>query len=153
MLYEVITPEKSESSWLLITATRCSGMNCSAIWQRQTQTASRICFSSRTARKCSRRPWKGWFACSPKRLCRTVITSYSIHYTKLYESVLQNVRFHDHLRAGGEDFLFTFDVVARIKSFVQITDVVACHRYSKISRITSYNVCYTKLLRIRKQLV
>ncbi len=49
------------------------------------------------------------------------------------KSVLQNVRFHDHLRAGGEDFLFTFDVVARIKSFVQITDVVACHRYSKIS--------------------
>lgn len=48
-------------------------------------------------------------------------------------SVLKDIRFHDKLRAGGEDFLFTFDVVGKIKSFVQITDVVACHRRSKIS--------------------
>ncbi len=49
------------------------------------------------------------------------------------KTALTNVRFVDELRSGGEDFLFTFDAVANIKSFVQITDVVACHRYSKIS--------------------
>jgi len=47
--------------------------------------------------------------------------------------ILDNVRFVDDLRSGGEDFLFTFDVVANISSFVQISDVVACHRHSKIS--------------------
>ncbi len=49
------------------------------------------------------------------------------------KTALTNVRFVDALRSGGEDFLFTFDAVANIKSFVQITDVVACHRHSKIS--------------------
>ncbi|OIP81069.1 MAG: hypothetical protein AUK44_10805 [Porphyromonadaceae bacterium CG2_30_38_12] len=49
------------------------------------------------------------------------------------KSTLKNVRFVEELRSGGEDFLFTFDAVARINSFVQLSDVVACHRYSKIS--------------------
>jgi len=49
------------------------------------------------------------------------------------KSKLTDVKFVDELRSGGEDFLFTFDAVANIKSFVQITDVVACHRRSKIS--------------------
>lgn len=48
-------------------------------------------------------------------------------------SVIKDIQFLETLRAGGEDFLYTFDVVAKIKNFVQITDVVACHRYSKIS--------------------
>ena len=55
-------------------------------------------------------------------------------------SVLKDIRFHEKLRAGGEDFLFTFDVVGKIKSFVQVTDIVACHRYSKISvTLNGYN--------------
>jgi len=49
------------------------------------------------------------------------------------KTALTNVRFVDALRAGGEDFLFTFDAVANCNNFVQITDVVACHRHSKIS--------------------
>lgn len=48
-------------------------------------------------------------------------------------SVLKEIRFVEELRSGGEDFIFTFDVVAKIRNFVQITDVVACHRQSKIS--------------------
>jgi glycosyltransferase involved in cell wall biosynthesis len=48
-------------------------------------------------------------------------------------SVLEDIKFLETLRAGGEDFLFTFDVIAKINNFVQITDIVACHRYSKIS--------------------
>ena len=55
-------------------------------------------------------------------------------------SVLKDIRFHEELHSGGEDNLFTFDVVANIKNFVQISDVVACHRYSKISvTLNSYN--------------
>lgn len=49
------------------------------------------------------------------------------------KSILKNVQFIEELRSGGEDFLFTFDVVGKIKNFVQISDVVACHRYSKTS--------------------
>jgi len=49
------------------------------------------------------------------------------------KSTLKDIKFVEELRSGGEDFLFTFDVVGNIKNFVQISDVVACHRYSKIS--------------------
>ncbi len=55
-------------------------------------------------------------------------------------STLKDIRFVEELRSGGEDFLFTFDVVGKINSFVQIPDVVACHRYSKISvTLNGYN--------------
>ena len=49
------------------------------------------------------------------------------------KSVLDDVRFFEKLHSGGEDYLFMFDVVGKIKNFVQIQDVVACHRRSKIS--------------------
>jgi glycosyltransferase involved in cell wall biosynthesis len=49
------------------------------------------------------------------------------------KSTLTDVKFVEELRSGGEDFLFTFDAVSKIKNFVQISDVVTCHRYSKIS--------------------
>lgn len=48
-------------------------------------------------------------------------------------SAIQEVRYLETLTAGGEDYLFMFDVVGKIKNFVQIKDIVACHRYSKIS--------------------
>ena len=54
----------------------------------------------------------------------SVITSYSIHYTKLYESLRLNV--------ASPELASTANV--------------------KISRITSYNVCYTKLLRLNDQI-
>ena len=49
------------------------------------------------------------------------------------KSALNDVRFFEKLRSGGEDNLFMFDVVSKIKNFVQIKDIVACHRRSKIS--------------------
>jgi len=49
------------------------------------------------------------------------------------KSAVEDIRFFEKLRAGGEDFLYTFDVVGKINNFVQINDIVACHRYSKIS--------------------
>jgi len=56
------------------------------------------------------------------------------------KTFLEDVKFVEELRSGGEDFLFTFDVVGKIKNFVQISDVVACHRYSKISvTLNGYN--------------
>lgn len=56
------------------------------------------------------------------------------------KSILKDVKFVEELRSGGEDFLFTFEVVGKIKNFVQISDVVACHRYSKISvTLNGYN--------------
>lgn len=54
--------------------------------------------------------------------------------------VVKDIRFVDQLRSGGEDLLFTFEVVGKIKNFVQITNIVACHRYSKISTtLNGYN--------------
>lgn len=49
------------------------------------------------------------------------------------KSAIKDIRFLEELRSGGEDNLFMFDVVAKIKNFVQITEIVACHRYSKTS--------------------
>jgi glycosyltransferase involved in cell wall biosynthesis len=58
---------------------------------------------------------------------------YYVWMCLIKKSVLEDVRFLEPLRAGGEDFLFVFDVVGKTKNFVQISDIVACHRYSKIS--------------------
>lgn len=48
-------------------------------------------------------------------------------------SAIKDVRFIETLRAGGEDNLFMFEAVSKIKNFVQIEDIIACHRFSKIS--------------------
>jgi len=48
-------------------------------------------------------------------------------------SAIADIRFIETLRAGGEDNLFMFEAISSIKSFVQINDIVACHRFSKIS--------------------
>ena len=48
-------------------------------------------------------------------------------------AVIEDVRYVEELRSGGEDFLFTFDAVAKIQNFVQLEDIIACHRNSKIS--------------------
>jgi glycosyltransferase involved in cell wall biosynthesis len=48
-------------------------------------------------------------------------------------AAIQDLRFVESLRAGGEDNLFMFEAVNKIKNFVQIEDIVACHRFSKIS--------------------
>lgn len=48
-------------------------------------------------------------------------------------SAINDVRFIETLRAGGEDNLFMFEAVSKIKNFVQINDIIACHRFSKIS--------------------
>ena len=49
------------------------------------------------------------------------------------KKTIENIRFVEELRAGGEDNLFMFDVLRVIKNYVQIEDVTACHRYSKTS--------------------
>ena len=75
-----------------------------------------------------------------------VITSYSIHYTKLYEV-------HDR-GPGGRDARRDQRAVLRLSAGSRgVGGNVATH-YSKVAqdvhrelRITSYNVCYTKLLR------
>lgn len=58
------------------------------------------------------------------------------YYVWMYmvkKSSIPNIEFLEELRSGGEDNLFTFDVVGAIKNFVQIDCIVACHRKSKIS--------------------
>jgi len=46
---------------------------------------------------------------------------------------IESLRFVEDLRAGGEDNLFMFEAVSKIKNFIQIGDVTACHRHSKTS--------------------
>ena len=79
-----------------------------------------------------------------------VITSYSIHYTKLYEAY----DFQERVKALSlEDFESLFE-----QAEVHLLDVFGDYKLRKfdkksserlvmIFRITSYNVCYTKLLR------
>ena len=72
-----------------------------------------------------------------RRAC--VITSYSIHYTKLYE-VGDTVAF----RNSNESYtVIALDVFDNNKLYALGEDGVK-HTFI---RITSYNVCYTKLLR------
>ena len=81
-----------------------------------------------------------------------VITSYSIHYTKLYDAVLEAVR------AGripesriDESVARVLAVKAAVASGPSTDGLAALRRPESLalasSRITSYNVCYTKLLR------
>jgi glycosyltransferase involved in cell wall biosynthesis len=48
-------------------------------------------------------------------------------------SAINNIRFLESLRSGREDNLFMYEVIARIKNYVQIDRVVACHRRSNSS--------------------
>jgi len=53
---------------------------------------------------------------------------------------IENVRFVEDLRAGGEDNLFMFEVINQIKSYVQVDNITACRRYSKTSAtLNGYN--------------
>ena len=65
-----------------------------------------------------------------------VITSYSIHYTKLYELLGYNRIII--LRFSIQPFITLIRQPAK-----QVFKVSRCY-----IRITSYNVCYTKLLRL-----
>ena len=84
-----------------------------------------------------------------------VITSYSIHYTKLYDAIFSFGQFH-HAVVNTDGALFGLDVL-----FEQSTNKRVIRRIitavgpiepvfgsgKRRTRITSYNVCYTKLLR------
>ena len=94
-----------------------------------------------------------------------VITSYSIHYTKLYEKVVAA----QFLHVGNRDLSPFDDDQPGFGEFVQDAREVflgeveargdgafagrqgdgdgACFIAVVVARITSYNVCYTKLLR------
>ena len=67
----------------------------------------------------------------------TVITSYSIHYTKLYEdhTLLQD--------ATGTMAMLEFEALGLDRVRADLAAQYVDHNL----RITSYNVCYTKLLR------
>ena len=70
------------------------------------------------------------------RAAITVITSYSIHYTKLYESPFQALAF------GQMDLLQPS--IPNTELGFRCAETIGRHGQH---RITSYNVCYTKLLR------
>lgn len=53
------------------------------------------------------------------------------------KSAISHVKFVESLRAGREDNLFMYEVIAAIKSYVQIDSVVAFHRHSKSSIMLS----------------
>ena len=78
-----------------------------------------------------------------------VITSYSIHYTKLYEMASGNGRIEAveidiAAKAAGR----LKDILVREGDFVTTGQTLAVMDTENLAaRITSYNVCYTKLLR------
>ena len=80
-------------------------------------------------------------------LCETVlvITSYSIHYTKLYDGAAISVEREEALgKCRGTAVLVEQREVRHSQHRQPSCLSVAC---PIIDRITSYNVCYTKLLR------
>ena len=73
-----------------------------------------------------------------------VITSYSIHYTKLYEfGLFASVT---ALNLSGLAQPYPSIMINVVKGLLILFVVV--NDCCKIFRITSYNVCYTKLLRV-----
>ena len=98
------------------------------------------------------------------RIRRSVITSYSIHYTKLYErnEILERLRqlaaepFDDRLAHADERSSLVAIEARRANLLLENRRVglgvvsgaaVAVEERLGDLRITSYNVCYTKLLR------
>ena len=97
-----------------------------------------------------------------------VITSYSIHYTKLYEIDTRDIQVTVGLGACcidnlviiipevfDRDVLSQFNVAKETKTWLTRNPVKNLHNRLDLlvvrgnpSRITSYNVCYTKLLRV-----
>ena len=92
----------------------------------------------------------------------SVITSYSIHYTKLYD----DEDLTDKKRTAAEvavPVLYDFEpqtgkaIATRVAEIFDYVHNEARRTLSdaalqaELDRITSYNVCYTKLLRRRKQ--
>ena len=81
-----------------------------------------------------------------------VITSYSIHYTKLYDygQIREDLFLIDS--ASGVIKKLAFDGIEEITSYAwsPVGNWLAIvGRETEENRITSYNVCYTKLLRTR----
>ena len=69
-----------------------------------------------------------------------VITSYSIHYTKLYDDS------RSYVVQKGDTIYFNGKRNFRIQNIYDGVSELLC-------RITSYNVCYTKLLRFSISLI
>ena len=88
----------------------------------------------------SRRPW-------------SVITSYSIHYTKLYEKLKYNVLrdFQPLAQIANNQMVLAAAPSLPLKSVREVIDYAKKNPGKLFNgssgRITSYNVCYTKLLR------
>ena len=81
-----------------------------------------------------------------------VITSYSIHYTKLYdEEPLENVSLVFTLSSGKEVLKSETFQIGSVEEGQELTKVLFWGLEEDYGRdcITSYNVCYTKLLRNR----
>ena len=93
-----------------------------------------------------------------------VITSYSIHYTKLYETVPEVVRFggyedetsslakvqiaaSHYLESWGDGFTYEGHYVPVQPLIEPLYETFGELEFLARIRITSYNVCYTKLLR------
>ena len=84
----------------------------------------------------------------------TVITSYSIHYTKLYDRVHTEIGRHckgaviRNKRVPVDYILHDSDMVRIIRDEKPVRfEQEMLTRCKTPNRITSYNVCYTKLLR------
>jgi hypothetical protein len=62
---------------------------------------------------------------------------------------IKDIFFVDELQAGGEDNIFMFDVISKIKNFVQIDGITACHRFSKTSAmLNGYNPRMIKMFEV-----
>ena len=55
--------------------------------------------------------------------CQYVITSYSIHYTKLYEQIVYQLRILGG-HYGGETLTITFDAIDNLVAHMNFTDLV-----------------------------
>ena len=94
--------------------------------------------------------WQSEFLWVVAALC--VITSYSIHYTKLYDD-----HFGDHLKELRRRVSIAFGAVVFCSTAAyffsrQLSSLLVVPLFkASPHRITSYNVCYTRLLRSSKE--
>ena len=74
-----------------------------------------------------------------------VITSYSIHYTKLYDGSLKINFKRTNINDIIVEVIELYEAICQSRNITIVNNIGNEH-----FRITSYNVCYTKLLRIIK---
>jgi len=70
----------------------------------------------------------------PKNLRKLAYGNFNYVWMYLFRHAsIKNIRFEEELKVGAEDRLFMFDVIGKVRNFVQTDAIIYCYRRSKTS--------------------